>query len=82
MQLASIQPPPSGQPECYMRITDTMPQAEAHIIVQSQDEIHVMIDYFTDVKLANSDDGLCLESTFLQTQRKPNRITERLQLPS
>ena len=30
-----------------------MPGAEDHIIVQSQDEIYVMIDYFTNVTLAN-----------------------------
>jgi hypothetical protein len=48
MQLASILPPPSGHRERYMRITVTMPGAEAHIIVESQDKIHVMIDYFTD----------------------------------
>ena len=36
-----------------------MPGAEAHIAVQSQDESHVMIDYFTAITLANSDDGLC-----------------------
>jgi len=48
MQLASIVPPPSGRRECYMRITVTMPGAEAHSIVRSQDGIHVMIDYFTD----------------------------------
>jgi hypothetical protein len=46
-----------------MRITVTMPGAEAHSIVRSQDGIHVMIDYFTDFTMANSDDGLCLEST-------------------
>jgi hypothetical protein len=40
-----------------------MPGAEAHNIVRSQDGIHVMIDYFTDFTLANSDDGLCPEST-------------------
>jgi hypothetical protein len=53
----------------------TMPGAEAHIIVRSQGGIHVMIDYFTDIALANSDDGLCLDSTFLQTKQKQNRIT-------
>ena len=56
-------PPPSGHREYYMRITVTMPGAEAHSIVRSQGGIHVMIDYFTDFTLANSDDGLCLEST-------------------
>jgi len=40
-----------------------MPGAEAHITVQSQDEIHEMIDYFTDITLSNSDDGLCRNST-------------------
>ena len=63
MQLASIVPPPSGHCKCYMRITVTMPGVEAHTIVRSQDGIHVMIDYFTDFTLANSGDGLCLEST-------------------
>jgi hypothetical protein len=63
MQLASLLPPPSGHRECYMRTAVMIPGAEAHIAVQSQDEIHVMIDYFTDITLANSDDGLCLDST-------------------
>jgi hypothetical protein len=40
-----------------------MPGAEAHINVQSQDEDHVMMNYFSDVTAANSDDGLCLDST-------------------
>jgi hypothetical protein len=44
MQLASILPPPSGHRECYMRTAVMMPGAEAHIAVQSQDEIH-MIDF-------------------------------------
>jgi hypothetical protein len=56
----------------------TMPGAEAHIIVRSQGGIDVMIDYFTDITLANSDDGLCLDSTFLQTKQKQNRITCRI----
>jgi hypothetical protein len=59
MQLASILPPLSGHGECYMRTTVMMPGAEADINVQSQDESHVMIDYFTDITLAKSDDGLC-----------------------
>jgi hypothetical protein len=63
-----------------------MPGAEAHIIARSQGGIHMMTDYFTDITLANSDDGLCRESGFLQTKRKPNRITcritEKLQLQS
>jgi hypothetical protein len=41
-----------------MQITVTMPGAEDYIIVQSQDEIYVMIDYFTYVALANSDDEI------------------------
>jgi hypothetical protein len=53
----------------------TMPGAEAHIIIRSQGGIHVMIDYFTDITLANSNDGQCLDSTFLQTKQKQNRIT-------
>jgi len=51
-----------------------MPGAEAHINVQSQDEIQMMIDYFTDITPANSDDGLCRDSSFLQMKRKPNPI--------
>ena len=47
MQLASILPPTSGHRECYMQITGMMPGAEAHIVVQSQDEIHVMIVFLT-----------------------------------
>jgi len=58
----------------------TIPGAEAHIIVQSQDEIHVMIDYFTDQFRRWSLPRL----NFIK--RKPNRITwritERLQLQS
>jgi len=53
-----------------MQITVTMPGAEAHIVVQSQDEIYVMIDYFTDVNLANPDDGLYLESTCTSTHTR------------
>jgi hypothetical protein len=30
-----------------MQITVTMPGADAHIVVQSQDEIHVMIVFLT-----------------------------------
>jgi hypothetical protein len=67
MQLASILPPPSGHSECYLQITVTMPGAEAHIVVQSLDEIYVLIDDFTDVNLANTDHGLYLESTCTST---------------
>jgi len=35
-----------------------MPGAEDHIIVQSQDDIYVMIAYFIKVTLANSDDEI------------------------
>ena len=49
---------PSGHQECYMQITVTMPGAEDHIIVQSQDDIYVMIAYFIKVTLANSDDEI------------------------
>jgi hypothetical protein len=66
IQLASILPQTSGHRECYMRITVMIPGAEAHILVKSQNEIQVMIDYFTDVNLANSDDCLCLESTLYE----------------
>jgi hypothetical protein len=41
-----------------MQITLTMPEAEDHMIVQSQDEIYVMIDYFTNTTLPNSDDEI------------------------
>ena len=42
----------------------TMPGAEAHINVQNQDVSHVMIDDFTDITPANSDNGLCRDSTW------------------
>jgi len=45
MQLASIRPPPCAHRECYMRTTVTLPTAEAHIAFQSQDEIHMMIEF-------------------------------------
>ena len=45
MQLASILPPTSGLRKCYMQITVPMPGAEAHIVVHSQDEIHVIINF-------------------------------------
>jgi len=77
MQLASIVPPPSGHRECYLQITVTMPGVEAHSIVRSQDGIHVMIDYFTDFTLANSDDGLCLESTLQSESRTELRVELR-----
>ena len=51
-----------------MQITDTMPGAEPHIGIQSQDEMYVMIEYFTEGTPANSDDGQCVESAFLQTK--------------
>jgi hypothetical protein len=35
-----------------------MPGAENHIIVQSQGEIYVMIDYFTNMTLAKSVDEI------------------------
>jgi len=82
IQLASILPPPSGHRECYMRITVTMPGAEAHIIVRSQDEIHVMID-FPHITLANSDDRLCRDSTLRSESRTKLRVeSQRLQLQS
>jgi hypothetical protein len=60
-----------------------MPGAEAHSIVRSQDGIHVMIDYFTDFTLANSDDGLCLESTLRSESRTELRVeSQRLRLQS
>jgi len=43
MQLASILPPLSGHQKCYMRITVTMPGAEAQI-VRSQQGIYLMIN--------------------------------------
>ena len=53
---------PSGHHECYMQCTVTMPGAGAHIVDQSQDKIHVMID-FPYQTLAHFDDGLCRDST-------------------
>jgi hypothetical protein len=46
-------------------------------LVQSQYEIHLMINYFTDITLANSDDGLYLESTL----RNQNRTELRVDAP-
>jgi hypothetical protein len=56
-----------------MQFTVTMPGAEAHIVVQSQDETHVMIDspYLT---LANPDDGLYLESTLRNQSQTELRV--------
>ena len=61
-----------------MRITVTMPGADAHSIVRSQHGIHVMIDYFADFTLANSDDGLCLESTLRSECRTELRVEESM----
>ena len=63
----------------------TIPGAEAHIIVQSQDDIHVIIDYFTDrfrwrsmprlnFVQVHIRDGHGLMTGSLLTTRKPNRI--------
>ena len=83
MQFTSILPPSNCHRECYMRTTVTMLGAEDHIAVQSQDEIHVMIDYFTDITLANSDDAQCLESTLRSKSRTELCVeSERLQLQS
>jgi len=64
MQLASILPVSNG----YQRVTWEMTAmmlagAEAQIIVRSRGRIQVIIDYSTDITLANSDEGLCLDST-------------------
>jgi hypothetical protein len=77
MQLASIRPPPSGHRKCYMQITVTMPGADAHIVVQSQGAIYVMIDYFTDINLANPDHGLYLESIRRRTHTRWMRSYDR-----
>ena len=87
----------SGHRECYMQITLTMPGAEDHIIVQSQDEIYMMIDYFTNVTLANSDEILRLQSRLMITllpsldgnrqsirwrsRRRSNKFSKRGRLP-
>ena len=42
---------PSGHCECYVQITVMMPGAEDHIIVQSQGDNYLMIDYFTNFTL-------------------------------
>lgn len=57
MLLVLILPLPSGHHESYTEITVTMPGADDHIIVQSQDVFYVVIDYFTNVTLPRSDDG-------------------------
>jgi hypothetical protein len=40
------------------RARQITPRTEDHIIVESQDKIYLMIDYFTNVTLANSDDEI------------------------
>jgi len=47
----------------------TMPAVEAHINVQNQDESHVMISNFNDITPANSDNGLCWDSTWYNERR-------------
>jgi len=63
MQLASILPPPSGHHQCDMSMTVTIQPAEAHIVFRCRDGIHLMMVYFADVTLANSNHDLWLEST-------------------
>jgi len=74
MQWSSILLPTSGHCLCYIWITVTMPRAEAHSIIQCHDEIHVLIDYLTKVTLANSDDGRCLEPTWLNKSLTEIRV--------
>jgi hypothetical protein len=81
IQLVSIVPPSGGHRESYMGITVTMRCADAHRIVRSEDGIHVMINYFTDFPLANSDDGLCLVSTLRSTCQTEIRVEESM-IPS
>ena len=63
MHLASIVPPASCHHADYMQITVTMPGAEAHRIVHSEDSIHMIINSFTNLTLANANGGLILEAT-------------------
>jgi len=64
MQLASILPPSNCHHWTTWESTAmTMPGVEAHMIIQSQGGIHVMIDHLTNITLANSEDGLCQDST-------------------
>ena len=41
---------------------------------RNQEGIHVMVDYLTDFTLANSDDGLCLETTLWSESRTELRV--------
>jgi len=60
----------------------TMPGAEAHIIVRSQDDIHVMI-HFPHITLANSNDRLCRDSTLRSESRTKLCVeSQRLHLQS
>jgi hypothetical protein len=71
MHLVSILPPPSGHREGYTQITVTMPGAEDYIIVQTQDEVYVMIDYFTNVTRANANNEILrLQSRITITLRQ------------
>jgi len=81
MQLASIGPPLRGHRECNMRTTLMMRGGEAHIAVQSQDEIHMMIDYSLDHSSQCRRWSMPrLKVTKWRTNLITCRITERLQL--
>jgi hypothetical protein len=77
MQLASNSATPSGHRECIMQITVTMAGAEDHIIVQSQDEIYVMIGYFTNITLANSNDEILRLQSRITITLLPSRDGNR-----
>jgi hypothetical protein len=75
MLLASILPPPSGHCECYIRTAVMMPGAEAHIAVQSQNEILMMIDF---CQYHPSQFRPCSMPTLNCRKLKPNWITYRI----
>jgi hypothetical protein len=52
----------------------TMPGAEAHINAQSQDESHVMIDYFTDITLPIPT-MVSAETQLYKTKAEPNYVS-------
>jgi hypothetical protein len=77
MQLASILPPQSSHRKGFMQFTLMMPGAEAHDVVQSQDDIHVIIN-FPYLTLANLDDGLCRDSTLRNQSQTELRVESQI----
>jgi len=65
---------PSGHHFCFKWMPVTISGAERHLITHIHDTIHLIIDSFTYVTLANSNAGLLLESTLFIHTYKVARI--------